>query len=175
LPHINPDDVFVDLGCGKGRVVWFVATRCRLKRIMGIEIVPELARMARENIAKSKTRLLTPVAIVEGDASEVDLSEGTVYFLNNPFGEKTLHKVLENISSGLLARPRSIRILYFAWGKDPDQAHILDEVAWLCAGMRYSYGTHRLGVWRNQTQCACALSEKTSVARSSRVLGNALA
>jgi len=63
LTQINSDDVFVDLGCGKGRVLWFVGTRCKLKRIMGIEIVPELARSARKNMAKS--RLLTPVTIVE--------------------------------------------------------------------------------------------------------------
>lgn len=141
LPNVNSDDIFIDLGCGKGRVLWFLATRRKLKRIVGIEIVPELVQIARKNMAKCG--LLTPVSVVEGDASEVDLSEGTVYFLFNPFGEKTLRKVLENIRNSLLAHPRSIRILYC----NPELAHVLDIAAWLRAGR----DNRHFRVWKNQT------------------------
>jgi hypothetical protein len=49
---------------------------------------------------------------VEGDAVTADLSEGTVYFLFNPFGAATLAGVLENIKESLVINPRKIRILY---------------------------------------------------------------
>lgn len=141
LSHINSEDIFVDLGCGKGRVLWFVARRSKLRRIVGIEIVPELAQIARQNMAKC--RLVTPVTVVEGDASETDLGEGTVYFLYNPFGEKTLRRVLQNIRNSLRTHPRSIRILYY----DPAQAQILDEAGWLRAEQRRGY----FRVWKNAT------------------------
>ena len=140
LPYVGSDDVFVDLGCGKGRVVWFVATRCRLKKVIGIEIVPELARIAKRNIAKSKPP--TPVQIIEGDAATTDLVEGTVYFLFNPFGEWTLVEVLKNIERSLVAHPRRICILYHVpiWGR------VLDNTPWL----KPEGGTGTsFRVWRN--------------------------
>ena len=36
LRHISSGDVLVDLGCGKGRVLWFVATRKRLKKFRAL-------------------------------------------------------------------------------------------------------------------------------------------
>jgi len=125
LSYFNSDSIFFDLGCGKGRVLWFVASRRRLKRIVGLEIVPKLAQIARENMAKCK--LLTPVTIIEEDACQADLSEGTVYFLNNPFGEKTLRRVLQNIRTSLRTHPRRIRIIYY----NPKFAHIFDDDIWL--------------------------------------------
>ena len=142
LRHVNSDDTFVDLGCGKGRILWFIATRRRLKRIVGIEIAPELAQIARVNMAKC--RLRTPVTVVEGDVSEADLSEGTVYYMSNPFGEKTLRTILEKIRNSLRAHPRSIRILYLT----PLLAHVLDEATWLRAGKER---LSDLRVWESRT------------------------
>jgi len=82
LRYVGPDDTFVDVGCGKGRVLWFIATRRRLRKAIGIEIEPELAQLAREGV--KKTRLRTPV--IRGRCLQVDPSEGTVYYLYNPFG-----------------------------------------------------------------------------------------
>ncbi len=142
LRHINSDDTFVDLGCGKGRILWFIATRRRLKRVVGIEIAPELAQIARENMAKC--RLRTPVTIVEGDVSEADLSEGTVYYVAGAsFGEKTLRRILEKIRNSLRAHPRNIRILYL----NPVPAHVLDEATWLRAGNERG----SLRVWKSRT------------------------
>jgi SAM-dependent methyltransferase len=146
LRHISSDDVFVDLGCGKGRVPLFVATRRRLKKVVGIEIDPQLAQIARENMAKCGP--ITPVSIVEADVLEVDLSEGSVFFLFNPFGEKTLRKVLENIRNSLRRHPRNIRILYL----NPKHAHALDDAAWLrpTKNNAAAFLAKEFRVWRNQ-------------------------
>lgn len=140
LRYVNSDDTFVDLGCGKGRVLWFVATRRKLRKAIGVEIEPELAQIARENMKKAGLR--TPVTIIEGDASQVDLSECTVYFLYNPFGERTLRAVLENIRRSLRARPRSIQIIHV----NPKSAQILDDEVWLRGEEYKGY----LRVWKNQ-------------------------
>jgi precorrin-6B methylase 2 len=123
--YVGPEDVFVDLGCGKGRVIIFLAKRCRAKRILGVEIVPELAQIAEKNIGKS--RLLSPVQIIEGDASQIDLSDGTVFYLFNPFGQETLRRVLDNIHGSLTERPRKVRVLYY----NPQFSHLLDNTSWL--------------------------------------------
>ena len=125
LRYVGPEDVFVDLGCGKGRVLCFVAGRRKLKKVLGVEIVPELAQIARRKVANS--RLLTPVEVIEGDAAKADLNEGTVFYLFNPFGEKTLRKVLSNIETSLSSNPRGIRILYY----NPRCADVLDNTPWL--------------------------------------------
>jgi len=41
------DDVFIDFGCGKGRVIFLVATQ-RLKKVVGIEFNPILANIAKK-------------------------------------------------------------------------------------------------------------------------------
>jgi len=144
LRYVGPDDTFVDVGCRKGRVLWFIATRRRLRKAIGIEIEPELAQIARENMTKA--RLRTPVTIIEADASQVDLSEGTVYYLYNPFGQETLRRFLENIETSLQTHSRDIRIIYL----NPRLAHILDETAWLQREESNGY----LRVWKHQGRFA---------------------
>lgn len=139
LPYVKDSDVFVELGCGKGRVLWFVAKRRRLKKAIGIEIVPELAEIARRN---TKLKLLTPVQIIEGNVANADLREGTVYFMANPFGEDTLRRVLRNIETSLLTNPRHIQIVY----RNPVWGHVLDNTYWLKPSEKQS---EMLGVWHN--------------------------
>jgi SAM-dependent methyltransferase len=135
LPYIravlHADDVFVDLGSGLGEVVLYIAGTCRIRKAVGIELDPELVRIARKSLHKmqSEGRILTPVELIEGDVVDADLSEGTTYFLFNPFGEATLHKVLANIRLSLGTNPRRVRILYL----NPKFASCIDENDWLKA------------------------------------------
>ena len=47
---------FVDIGCGKGRVV-FLASRMPFARVIGVELVPGLARTAQANLAQWESRV----------------------------------------------------------------------------------------------------------------------
>jgi hypothetical protein len=123
--YLQPNDVFVDLGCGMGDLVWHVATGCKIKKVIGIELFHKYAEVARKN--RTGRRQLSPVEIVEGNVTEVDLSEGTVYYMSNPFGEKTLRRVLKNIKMSYLHKPRGIRILYY----NPVFSRVLDRTDWL--------------------------------------------
>ena len=65
---------FIDLGCGKGRVV-AVATEFPFASIGGVEISPRLVRRARANmkrLARSNPERVSPT-ITQGDASRPDL------------------------------------------------------------------------------------------------------
>ena len=53
-------DVFVDFGCGKGRVL-FLAARYRFARIIGVELSERMAEQARRNLAR-EPRVVVEVA-----------------------------------------------------------------------------------------------------------------
>jgi SAM-dependent methyltransferase len=123
--YLGPEDVLVDIGCGKGRVLCVAAARATFRRAVGIELMRDLVEIARDNA--SRMRLRTPVQVVQGSAAEVSVDDGTVYFLFNPFGESTLGAVLENLRRSLEARPRQLRVFY----RNPRFARLLEGADWL--------------------------------------------
>ncbi|MDP2922776.1 MAG: methyltransferase domain-containing protein [Candidatus Omnitrophota bacterium] len=123
--QLNENDIFVDIGCGKGRAVLYAATR-KIKKVIGIEYEKSLVDIARKNISSFKA-LKTEIEIIQADAGTYETTEGTVFFLNNPFGYKTLIKVLDNIRNSTLAYPRKVRIAYY--GKL--YKVLLDTAGWL--------------------------------------------
>lgn len=53
--NIGPNDHFMDLGSGVGQLVSFVAAYAQTKKSVGVEIMPNLAQMARANEQFSKS------------------------------------------------------------------------------------------------------------------------
>ncbi len=122
-PTVN--DVFVDLGSGKGRVVFFVATY-RLKRVIGVELDKKLFDIAQNNFKKLRINT-TPINLINTDAASFTVKEENIFYMFNPFGSKTVERVLQNIKESLLSNPRSIRIVYYA----PAHRQLLDGQDWL--------------------------------------------
>ena len=48
--EIDKKDIFVEVGCGKGRVL-LIASRYNFNKIIGIEFSPELVDIARSNVS----------------------------------------------------------------------------------------------------------------------------
>ena len=86
---VVPDDVVVDLGAGLGKVV-VLARLLTGATARGIELQPALVDRAREAAA----RLGVDVHFTRGDAREVELDDGTVFFLYVPFTGPALMDVL---------------------------------------------------------------------------------
>lgn len=141
--RLAPEDVFVDLGCGKGRVICTVAAR-RLKKVVGVEIRQDLAAMAKENLKTLKLNN-TSVEIVNADVVNYDVSEGTVFFMFHPFGRQTFAKVVENIKASLVTHPRRIRIVYYS----PALRDILESQDWLVLDSAIS--TNNTLVWYSKS------------------------
>ena len=81
--RVKPGDVVYDLGSGDGRVVITAAQHFGV-RAVGVELMPDLVRKARERILS--LGLADRVSIVEGSALRVDLSPAdvvTMWFLTN--------------------------------------------------------------------------------------------
>src|ERR1700735_1900615 len=89
---------FVDLGAGKGRAV-AVASAFPFREIIGIELNPELCRVATRNAAIIARRepARTRIVIRCGDASVLKLPEGpAVVLLYHSFGRDLVKRLAAN-------------------------------------------------------------------------------
>jgi Methyltransferase domain len=105
---------FIDIGSGKGRAL-LMAADYPFRRILGIELLPELHRVAKENIAKFKSdsQQCFVIDCVLGDASEFAFPpEPTVLYLFNPLPEPGLAKMIGNLESPLRRHPIPVFVLY---------------------------------------------------------------
>jgi SAM-dependent methyltransferase len=107
----GPEDVIYDVGCGMGRFLCVMA-REKVRRCVGVELQPQLCEIARRNARRLRGRK-APVDIVCADAATAQLSEGTIYYMYNPFGPETLREVLANLRRSLSAQPRKVTIVYY--------------------------------------------------------------
>jgi SAM-dependent methyltransferase len=108
--QLTPDDVVVDLGCGKGRVVCVAATY-RVKAAIGVEIDPPLCEIAEKNAASMHSRR-APIRIACQSAVDFDYDDTNVIVMFHPFGADTMRAVLAQWERSLERRPRIIRIAY---------------------------------------------------------------
>jgi SAM-dependent methyltransferase len=105
-------DVFLDVGCGKGRVL-LEAIRYPFARIEGVEVSAPLAAIAEANVQ----RILGPdsprVRVRVGDACALDLPDDvTVLYLFNPFHDERFERFLDRVEESLARTPRTMRVLY---------------------------------------------------------------
>jgi SAM-dependent methyltransferase len=121
--------VFIDIGSGKGRVL-LMAADYPLLRILGIELLPALHRMAQNNIRKYKSNSQRCFAIesAQGDARDfVFPPEPTVLYLFNPLPGAGLAQLLDNLERSLQEHPRPLYLLYH----NPLLEHVLAAKPWL--------------------------------------------
>ena len=91
--------IFLDIGCGKGRPL-MEALLMPFKEVIGIEIDPKIAEIAKSNLYKFKKKLNihTPTKIITSDFAVSDLPKGNLFiFLNQPFGELSTKLLLDKI------------------------------------------------------------------------------
>ena len=119
---------FVDLGSGKGRAL-LLAADYDFREIIGIELSPELDRVARANIARyTKGRRHPPMVNLLGDAAELDYPSGPlIVYMWNAFTRPVLEKVFENLGSWLARERQELYVVYM----HPELESTLSEVPWL--------------------------------------------
>jgi SAM-dependent methyltransferase len=99
LPDVT-DYTFVDLGCGKGRVV-IIGSEFPFRNIVGIEISPELARIARSNVDKIQRQFpgRPPIAIITGNALEdLPVDGKIVFYIYHSFGRELMFQPFKRLS-----------------------------------------------------------------------------
>jgi SAM-dependent methyltransferase len=107
------EHVFLDYGCGFGRVL-VAAARRPYRSVLGVELVPEFAAVARRNLRRARGLRNRDVRVIEADATAFDLPDSvTVLHFYNPFRGSVLDAVLRKIRESLDRSPRIIHTLYF--------------------------------------------------------------
>ncbi|RSM60076.1 hypothetical protein DMB66_25665 [Actinoplanes sp. ATCC 53533] len=111
LPIARPAGfAFVDLGCGKGRTL-ILAAEHGFRPVIGVELDPRLAGLARDTIRAAGTADIT---VIGGDVVDYEFPAiPAVVFLFNPFGADTLRATVANLEQSLKQAPRQLFVAYF--------------------------------------------------------------
>jgi len=130
------EDVFVDYGSGKGRVL-VMAAEYAFRKVIGVDFSVPLNKIAQENVNHAIPAVrCKDIEIVQADATQWPLPHDcTVLYFYNPFHGKILAQVVENIRRSLAEAPRTLTIIfarpvYFeqetAWRDWLDKKHEFD-------------------------------------------------
>ena len=119
-PHPIEDYTFIDVGAGKGRGL-LVASEYSFRKVAGIELNPEMAATARQNV-EHWTRAhredptaarIAPIELFEQDALDFELPQTpTLLFLFHPFEAPVLKQLLRRIETQFAKRPGTLDLLY---------------------------------------------------------------
>jgi SAM-dependent methyltransferase len=126
IAALGPVDAytFVDLGSGMGRAV-LVASEFPFRRIVGVEIAPELHAIACRNVRRYRGRQrCRDIHLVRLDALRYEpADEETVFFFYFPFREAFMTRVVGNIERSLEAHGRRAFLVFV----NPETAHVVDR------------------------------------------------
>lgn len=133
---INPDDILVDVGCGKGRVINYWLSQQYKNQIIGLEIDPDVAANTSRQLAKYSN-----VKVIPGDAIENLPPEGTIFYFYNPFHETKIidfEQKLREITEG-----NQIRVIYY----NPKNLHAFENSNWSVQRINFEkdFGVKRWG------------------------------
>lgn len=127
------DYIFIDYGCGKGRII-LAASQLPFRKVYGIEISEELAAIAINNrkVFSTKAKQMAPISVVCIDAVEFEPPrENLVVYLYNPFDRTVMKEVVANLEQMLERGKLRILVVYV----DPQCPEVFD----------------RSGIWTTQT------------------------
>ncbi len=115
-------DTIYDLGCGNGKFAITVAASSSA-RVKGVEYSQAYVESARRN---GERFALPNLEFIHSDVRDVDLSDGTAFYLYFPFWGEVAHAVARML--GVAARARDITV--YASGPRHDYGeHFLEQVS----------------------------------------------
>lgn len=132
---------FIDIGSGKGRVL-LMAADYPFRRILGLELIPSLHRIAVENLAKyhSERQRCFALESVCCDATEFAFpEEPLVIYIFHSLPEAPLRKMMSRLERSLEEHSRPALVMYH----NPVLEHVLAECGWL----RKIGGTHQCAIY----------------------------
>jgi SAM-dependent methyltransferase len=111
---VSASDVFLDVGSGKGRLLYQAAALYPFQRVIGVDLSEELNRVALANIERNRRRLrCQDVQVVTADAVQYSIpDEVTIVCMNNPFGGELFEAFMDGLVDSLRRHPRGLTLLY---------------------------------------------------------------
>ena len=129
---------FVDIGSGKGRTL-LMAAELGFRRVIGVELLPELHQVALANIAASGFSNVESVCV---DGRDFEFPpEPLVVYLFNPLPAAALSQAMSNLQQSLKQQPRPVKIIYH----NPVSEDVLSSALFL----KKSQATHQYAIYSN--------------------------
>jgi SAM-dependent methyltransferase len=124
----SSDDVFVDFGCGKGRIV-YLAAKYPIKKVIGVENNGSLTDIARENIERNYNHLrCKTIDLITADVLDFKIPDDmTIAYFYNPFINRSFMKVIDNIHRSMQQTSRPVWMIYL----NPIMNYALKNHTWL--------------------------------------------
>ena len=118
--ELKPDDVLMDVGCGKGRVLAFLIREKCPCRMVGIEHNPEVGKLAAE-----WTKRYPEAEVMIGDALTLDYDRYTVLTLARSFLLHTFIRFVEQVEK-TVHHP----ILFVSWYDMVNRSYLEKRPGW---------------------------------------------
>ncbi len=150
--EVTSEDVFIDFGCGMGRMVLEAALLYPFARVIGVELSSQLAAVAERNVERNRRRLAArQVEVVVSDVLDYRMPDDvTVAFFYNPFGGPIFEHVIRELLASVDRAPRRLRLIY----QNPVEERML-----LATGRIRRLGSGRSFLRRGRVQSAIAFYE----------------
>jgi SAM-dependent methyltransferase len=131
---------FIDIGSGKGRAL-LMASAHPFRRIVGVELLPELNAIAQANLRKfPKGRSCDSIEALQGDARDFLFPpEPLVIFMFHPLPESGFRRVMENLRSSLKNDLRPVWLIY----ANP----LFERIVLETKGFNKTAGTHQYSIF----------------------------
>jgi len=112
--EVSEDDVLLDAGAGMGRIVLQAAVNYPFRRVIGVEMVDSLQRIAADNLARHRHRWRSQDAtVVHSDITDYLVPDDvTIVYLYNPFTGSVFDTFVRHLQESLDRNPRTLRIIY---------------------------------------------------------------
>ena len=112
---------FVDIGAGKGRALLLAAEQ-PFRKVIGVELHPNLARIARGNVGLRFDRSKVKIRVVQEDAVDFRWPRAPLLvYLYNPFECSLIQQLAENLAAAGRSGRGPVDLLYV----NPTCAHVL--------------------------------------------------
>lgn len=115
--YITKDNIFVDYGCGKGRVDFYLSSEIGCQTI-GVDFDGRMIKKALENgnsfVGKRKPKFL------HISAENYEIADADSFYFFNPFPIEILHSVLGRILESYYENPRTMTLFFYY----PDEEYV---------------------------------------------------
>lgn len=141
------DAGFVDLGCGKGRVL-LIAGEHGFRRVVGVDFSEPLCAIARSNIERYRQRrdLASEILVVHSDVTQYSpRNDDSIFFLYDPFHASILKRVLDGLRESLARCPRKIWFIY----NSPRCHDVMMESGLFSSSKSYEIGGNEFTVYES--------------------------
>lgn len=117
--RIKKDDVLVDVGCGKGRVINYWIFKKYKNKIFGLELDRSIAKHTAKQFSRMKN-----ITIIPGNALLNIPPDATVFYFYNPFSKEIVMQFEEVLAEMFKDKP--ITIIYY----NPKSVDVFKNKRW---------------------------------------------